>query len=465
MPEIKYPEGTIETESQPQARQRLLNCFNNLEGKIVSVPGFPLISTLEAGAARGSFEWNGSLFVVAGTMLLRATDPDSGTFVTVGAVSGSENIKTAVGFNDAVIVVPGGAIYTLNKSNVLSLDISATTNFRSCSDVTHMNGRFVYIPSDGTPAFYSNVGDASTVLAASFFDAEELPDLNNGVFNLRNTLVIAGTDSLEFFRGSTNPDTPFIRVEGSRADFGYIGGFVRYDRGVLFIGREQNEDFGIYSLVDGTVQKVSDEGIDLKLGDHTIAEMGGVITNRYKWRGYEIATFELSRISFGYFKGKWHDLETIVGTKDDLWGGGFITELNTKYYTASGLNFGRLEKINSQYNNPIKRIIDIGFNDPEGNDFALDRLEMGISQGFNVNPVASDPVGSKGRSVAIFMSRDNVQYPIALYRQLGGHGQYSQKLMWEPPGGLGVYTGFVGIRIYTTENIDFNQRFLIASFS
>ena len=54
------------------------------------------------------------------------------------------------------------------------------------------------------------------------------------------------------------------------------------------------------------------------------------------------------------------------------------------------------------------------------------------------------------------MSRDNVLYGNGVYRKVGNLGQYSNQLEWNIPGGLGMYNGFMGIRIQTTQDVDFS---------
>ena len=53
------------------------------------------------------------------------------------------------------------------------------------------------------------------------------------------------------------------------------------------------------------------------------------------------------------------------------------------------------------------------------------------------------------------MSRDNVTYGNGVYREVGAIGQYSQHLEWNEAGGLGQYHGFMGVRIQTTQDVDF----------
>jgi len=415
-------------------------------------PGITKRSTT-LGVARGSFEWNGALYGVSGTSLIKITNVLTGAFSTIGTIAGSENIEVDVGFNDAVIVVKNGAIYTLSKSDVLT-DISGNSNFVSCVDVAHINGRFVYIPANGDPAFFSDIGAAGTVQAASFFDAEELPDKNSGVLNLRNTLYILGTDSIELFRDTGAFPNPFSRIQGARLDYGYIGGLLEYGNTAIFVGREKGQDFGIYAIGSGTATKISNEGIDLFLQDHSIAELSDAVVNRIKWNGYDLATFRIRGNSFGLFRDQWFLLDNELNGVFTLWPGGFVTQFDSKYYSFNDDNFGVIEGVSTQYGERISRVIQFGFNQPNNQRFGCQSIELGISQGANAS------IGS----VALFMSRDNVEFPIPVYRNLGALGQYEKKLVWNPPGGLGNYEGYMAIKIYTTEDVIFSSDHLIVNF-
>jgi len=289
---VPFPNGLEGLNELPRTRRDLLNCYNDGQGRIVGRQGISLIST-PGDVARGGFEWNGSLYEVYSNNLKKVTDVDTGTFSTIGTIAGSAPIKTAIGFNTAVILVPGGDIYTLDKLDELVL--ITDVDFEPSVDVAHINGRFVYIPSDGSPAFFSDVGAAGDVDDLSFFDAEELPDNNNAVFNGKNTLYICGTDSIELFRDTGASPVPFQRVSGARILNGFIGGLLEYNNTSLFIGREKGQDRGIYSISSGAAPKISNEAVDEILETYTIAELGTAITGRLKHNGNDIATFRLGR--------------------------------------------------------------------------------------------------------------------------------------------------------------------------
>lgn len=443
MAEATLPQGLTGAENLPQTRTELVNCFF-ADGQILPRPGIPQIGSDFVNLARGSFTWNGSLYVVYGKELYKVTDLEDGTFSLIGTIDGSSVIKTAVGFNEVVIVAKDSFIYTLNKIDTLT-DITTNLNFQPVTDVAHIDGRFVYIPTNGDPAFFSDVGAAGTVQALSFFDAEELPDLNKGVLNFSNSLLIFGENSIELFRDTGGTPNPFTRIQGARLRYGLIGALLEYTNSFLFLGREENQDFGFYAASTGQVEKISNAFIDKILAGYAPEELADCVPGRLKWRGYDLATFTLARDSFGFYKGNWFKLNTLIDGFPKPWLGGFITQHLGVYYTASKRKFGKFAAINTDFGERLAKSIDFGVKHPNNQRFSCQSLSLGISQGFN------NSVGTVG----LFMSRDNRLYGPGMYRDLGGEGDYHDKLVWNPSGGLGNYDGFMGVRIYTTGDVAF----------
>ena len=452
MVEVDFPLGCFGVSKLPRTRRILKNCFNNGQGQIIERLGIREINQ-PGGVARGGFVWNGSLYQVYSQELRKITNTTTGAYSVIGTIAGPDPIKWAIGFNDAVIVVPGDAIYTLDSSDTLT-DISSNTNFVPCADVTHINGRFIYIPSNGDPAFFSDVGAAGTVQTLSFFDAEELPDKNNAVFNFRNTLYICGTDSIEPFTDGGIQPVFFQKIARSRIDVGYIGGLLEYNKTYLFVGRDKDQDFGIYSLVQGDALKQSNEFIDEILSGYTQDELEEAISGRFKMDGYDIATFTLRRHSFGFYGGQWFLLETIVNGEDRSWFGGYITQFNGIYYSAYEDYFGRLDDVSQDFGQGVEVEISTAVIPQDRTEFCCQSVQLGLSQGYN----------NQG-SVGLQVSRDNVLFSNPVYRKTGKIGEYSKELSWNPPGGLGQYRGFMGLRIISTSHIDRSADFLKVDIS
>jgi hypothetical protein len=450
MAEAELPKGLRGSENLPQTREALVNCFW-VDSQVLPRPGIPQIGSDFTNLARGSFTWNGSLYLVYGKELFKVTDVETGATTLIGTIDGSSVIKTAVGFNEIVILAKDSFLYTLDKFDFLT-DITTNLNFVPVTDVAHIDGRFVYIPTDGDPAFFSDVGAAGTVQPLSFFDAEELPDLNNAVFNFGNTLYIGGTDSFELFRDTGGTPNPFTRISGARHRYGFIGALLEYTNSFLFLGREKDQDFGFYAIGSGQTIKISNSFIDEILSTYAPEELRDCVPGRIKWRGYDLATFTLARDSFGFYQGNWFKLNTLIDGFPKPWLGGFITQLDGVYYTASKRKFGKFAAVNTDFGERLAKSIDFGIRHPNNERFSCQSIELGISQGFNPS------VGT----VALFMSRDNRVYGPGMYRDLGAKGKYHDKLVWNPAGGLGNYDGYMGVRIYTTGDVAFaaNSLFL-----
>jgi len=520
MTRLEFPRGLEGTERLPKTKKTLQNVFHNGRWPI-SRPGIEEIVNT-GGVARGSFVWNDSLYDVVSDTLRKITDKTTGAFTEIGTIDGNVPIKFAIGFNDAVIVVPNGSIFALSNSTtqiaitgvtssggvasfthagttpaigntvtisgfttntaynvtgvvtassattfeissiafgsdetgqftlVLSV-ISGNANFAPCAAVTHINGRFVYIPFSGDPAFFSDVGAAGTVQVLSFFDAEELPDKNNEVFNLNNTLYITGTDSIQPFSDTGASPVPFVPIQRSRISAGYIGGLLEYENSFAFIGRIKDQAPGIFILDQGVAKRLSNEPIQFILSTYTVEELADVNAVRFEWRGYDIAAFKLARDSFGFFFGNWFLLDTVFDGDSSPWGADFISQFEGEYFVSFNDRFGKLARISTDYGERITRIIEMSLTQESGDWFSIQSIELTISQGFN----------TADGSVALFLSRDNVLYGPPLYRNLGDLGEYAKELKWNYPGGLGAYDGFMGIRLYTTEDIDFSSEFLI----
>lgn len=450
MPKIEMPDGFEGSEQLPRTNRTLQNCFKIEGNRVLARPGITAITT-KTGIARGSFEWNGSLYMLFSTSLIKITNVTTGASSAIGTVAGSDNIQVSIGFNFAVIVVPNGNIYTLSKADAL-VDITNNTNFVACRDVAFMNGRHIYIPFDGDPAFFSDVGAPGTVQALSFFDAEELPDKNNAVFNLNNTLYIMGTDSIQPFRDTGASPNPFTPTQGATIRAGFIGSLLEAANTFYFIGRLKDQSPGIFAIGQGTAPKISNERIDLALSTYTDTELSETIPGRIVWRGHDLATFALRRDSFGFINGNWIVLETIFSEQSKVWGAGFITEFEGTYYTAFEGRIGKFAKVNKDYGEFNTKIIGVGIDDPEDDFASIQSIQLGISQGFNTD--------SDTGTVAIRMSESNVQFGPEFFLDLGSIGEYTNKIEFNPPGGLGMYHGFAGFEIYCVADIDFSADFL-----
>jgi hypothetical protein len=461
MTRLPLPEGITGISTLPRTQRFLCNCFNNLGGQIIARPG--IVQTGDTGeAARGQFVWNNSLYQVSGNRLIKITSPTDGTYEEIGTIEGSENVITTANFNETTIAVIGGNIYTLDADDNL-VDITDNDNIEPVNGMTSIDGRTIYVRQerDGITdalVYYSDGNNSGSVGDLSFFDAEEYTDTTNNAFNLKNTLYITGTDSIELFRSfftQQQDDTPFRKVPGSRILNGYVGGLLEYNETFLFIGREQGQAFGIYAIVSGRAAKISNEIIDSVLMGYTSASLADATSTRFKWRGYDIAVFNLGDRSYGFLGGKWFQLETVRDGEVVAFGAKFINQLNGIYYTAFENRIGYLAAVSTDYGENIEKCIVTAIEKEDVGDISIPRLEIGVSQGYNGVPV-DDPPGT----ISLSVSRIGVEFNDPAYLDLSRLGDYTKRLIFQPPGGISSTGGYLGLKLRTEQDVIFDSQFI-----
>lgn len=453
MPTLELPTGLEGTDRLPHTNRELRNMLNDGKGLTISRPGISLIADV-GGVARGGFEWNGNLYYVYSQELRKFTDRETGTFSVIGTIEGPEEIDSAIGVNEAVIIVKGGKSYTLDKSDVL-VDTSGNPNFVPFISVTHLNNRFIFVAADGSIVKFSEVGDGGTIDALSFFGAEETPDINKVVWVLKNYLYIGGTDSIQRFKDTGAFPVPFLTVGGS-FDVGFIGGLVEADQSVIFIGRKRGHSPGIFEVGSREAIKISNEAVDLILLTYSEFELSETIGGRINWlNSYDFETLELRRDSLLFYQGRWTPTDTVINNISRPWLGGYIVEIDNEYFSASDNRFGTFTDTNFDYGNRITRIQKSTITHPDRDNFSIASLELGVSQGFN---------DGEAQSVGLRTSDNGVLFGQTVFRELGLKGQYNKRLIWNDPGGLGNYEGFMAYELVTTGNLSFNSDSLIVDF-
>jgi hypothetical protein len=324
-----------------------------------------------------SFEFLGNVTPTVGATVTIAGFVTQTTYNGTGTVTASEDNAIEV---DSIAFTGTETVGTLN---IVLDEISQNANFEPFNSVTVIQGRFVYTTTSGIGAKFSDLNAPGVIDTFSFVDAASSQDTTNVAINLGDRLYLGGTDTFEPFLNTGALPNPFSPIPGGRVDVGYIGGMLEYNKTFLFIGRDKGQSFGVYSITPGNALKVSNEAVDEILGTYTLAELGEAIPGRIFFHGYDLATFQLRNHSFGYYAGSWFRVDTQFEGVASPWGAGYITQFGGKYYTAFSTLFGAFEEINTDYLNPINKILEFGFKVADNKWFSMSALRFGISQGFN----------------------------------------------------------------------------------
>lgn len=195
---------------------RLINCYAEEigpEGKIpyplYAIAGLTDFATLSGGGIRAMLTLNNEIYAVAGRVLNRI---DSGGGVTTLGGVASDGVVTMARNRRAApqIAITCDGVNQIVSAGVLSLISDA--DLPAANSVTHLDGYFVWLLSDGR-MYASAIDDGTSIDALDFATAEANPDGGVRIYTRGRDLVVFGSKSVEFWSidsGATN--FPFSRV-------------------------------------------------------------------------------------------------------------------------------------------------------------------------------------------------------------------------------------------------------------
>jgi len=443
MPQVPLPTGLTGDEDIPELRESLTNLFNPGDNTILKTPGIDAFSTGD-GVCRGSIDFQDEHYQVSGTNLIKISE--TGTKTVIGTIAGTADAVMDVTFIALNIVVKGGNGYSFSPSGGLVL---MGGSFISAIDIAAINQRFVYVPADGGPLFFTNVNAPTTIPALNFFDAEFLPDKNTGIVNLRNDLYGGGVNSFEVFRDIGPSDNPFIRVDGAAIETGYVAARAIYKDTFVFLGKDRGGSYAFHAMSAGDAPKISTPFIDEVLNnEYTKTELEACNSQRFTWKGVDMVAFRLARDTFLFYGAGWSYMQTGIDGLGvhQTWDVKFLTFSYGKYITGSATSsaIGKLSTSITEFSAKIERVIETFIKAEPDSYFVIDGLFLKCITGTAV---------TEG-TIGLQISKDNLTYGPQVFRSLGAQGKSEQQMAWR--GGAGVFESYCGLRFRTTADVNFS---------
>lgn len=434
MPTVNLPRGIKGLKEQPKQQEYLVNYLWTETG-LLRTPGIESFST-GFGVCRGGVHWKvlDKTFMVSGTRFISIDI--TGAVTDIGEIPGTEECFFSEGQVFLVIGRVGDKAYTYSSSTGLAEIVDP--DFQVSVSADFIDGRHVFVPADGSPVFYSDVDLAGSIDPLSFFDAEELPDVNKAVINISNQLYVLGTDSTEVFRTNVDPDVVFTRREGARVDVGYLAGLTRYVGSFAFLGRERGESYQFFVMGSGTAQVISNAVIDEILEEYTEAELKLCRGDRYKLKNNDVLVFTLPRHTLCFSNGNWFYKSS--GTSLEPWRAHTIISSYGKYIVGDNSNssIGKLSDVSQEYGQDVFAEIKTFIRSERGSFFKVKLIELEQLSG----------VASTEETVGISITKDGYSYPAGFnYKSLGKTGEYRKRVKWQP---VGHFEDFCGIKVKTS---------------
>lgn len=444
---IPLPKGLRGSQVLPKEREYLLN-MANIGGKLVSRPAVEAV-TAQPDEPRGQFVFQGVLFSIFGDKIYYGT----GLTLIATTIDGVGPVAWDVGFSHAMIVT--GTIGANYKVEVVAgvPSVTAVLAAKTYVDVAFIAGRFVYIPENGDPAEWSEVGDGSTVGPNYFFDAEEQPDENEACVAIGGTLHIMGADTIQPFRPGGPTNAPFLPLQGATIEVGFVGAKVKTTDSCIFLGKPKGGGYGFFLFANGGAQRISDQVVDELLEAYTPAQLAAVRAQRFFWRGAEWFTFVLPDRTLSLVNGQWGYVDSGVTGVAQLgrWLQYNATLYDGVWYVQSAAGLNKLSRTTfKDSTGKFSRQIVTFARSSEEDPLDVGEIEVGHNNGVGVG------------SVGISVSDDGAIWTDVWYRDRAAVGNREQKLVFNPAGGFGMFDDYMGICLYTTDNLEFAVDALVA---
>lgn len=455
--DIPFPQGFAAISEFPRLRENLLNLINLGENRIVSRCGIASFAT-GIGACRGQATFQDELYQISGESLIKIEADGTVTDISTAEalpIAGAAQVRMAAGYTYLVITVKGDRGYAWNGVNLVEI---TDIDYVDSVDVCYINGRWVFVPEDGSPAFCSDALDPLTINSLAFFDAEDCPDKNIGCENIRNRLYLFGEETTQVFRDTGAGNQPFLPVDGASIQTGLVGSSakVQYMNTVIFLGKDKFQNYGIFMVGSGEAPRVSNPAVDELLNEsYTVDELRECIANRFQWKGSDIAVFRLQRHTLYFVNGNFgffaslatFEEHQLTGNEYTTWRANYITHCYGEYFVGDVQtdDIGKLADLETDYGAQVHKELQTFARGKRGDFFTAQSLEIDGLTG------QATPAGTLGLSV----SEDGLLFGPRFYISMGELGRRTQRLVFEMIGGLGFYENFMGIRLHTTSNVEF----------
>ena len=234
-----------------------------------------------SGVPRGGINWNGVLYRVAGTKLVKVAF--DGTETVLGDVGAGDQVTLGYSADRLAIASDGKLFYWdgITLDQVLDPDLGTVISF------IWVDGYFV--TTDGEFLIVTELNDPTLVNPLKYGSSEIDPDPIITVLKVRNEVVAVNRYTIEFFNNVGGSLFPFQRIEGAQLQRGAIGKHCacEFADSIAFLGSGRNEPPGIYMGINGVIQKLSSAAIDSILSEYGEVDLSTVIMESHSMQAHQ----------------------------------------------------------------------------------------------------------------------------------------------------------------------------------
>jgi hypothetical protein len=263
------------------------------EGYLRPADGMVAVGT-GPGTCRGGIFWNGFLYRVMGSKLVRITS--DGAVTTVGDVgSGGRVTMTygptylAIASGDNLFLTTGGSV-----QQVTDPDLGKVLS------VVWVDGYF--LTTDGANLVVTELGDPFSVDPLKYGSSEVDPDPILSVLKVRKEVFAVNRHTIEVFTNIGGTGFPFQRIDGAQIPKGAVGTHASavYLEAIAFVGGALNDPPAVWLGINGSAQKLSTREIDKTLQGYTDAQLAACVVEVRQDEGHSFLDIHLPDVTLTY---------------------------------------------------------------------------------------------------------------------------------------------------------------------
>jgi hypothetical protein len=375
----------------------LVNMFveqSNSQGVILqSRKALAQVADVGTGPVRATLAedgvFSGDRFTLSGNNFYRGS-------TLLGTVSGS-GVATIAANETEVLICAGEAIYSYNGTNFAK--VTFPDSAAVCA-IAYNAGYFFALRAGTGQWYFSAVEDGRTWDALDFATAENEPDQLLDLVFLDGVLILAGTNSIEFWGATGDADLPYSPIQQRVFEQGIIatGCIATVDNTFYWIGRDK------ITYRNGDVpQAIADDGIVEKAEDSDTFRLYVLEDERHK---FLCQRHDANTMVYDVTTQQWCEFKS-YGRDNFRAGPGFGDDTTGKIWSFSGYDEGPIERLFMagsvleqavQIDN-LRMVCEVGTTPNLTGDYAEPVIEMAYSDdaGNTFSDYEAESIGRQGQ--------------------------------------------------------------------
>lgn len=246
-------------------------------------PGLKFRVLVGAGPIRGMWVLNDNLYVVSRNKLYKV---NSNYAVTVlGTVAGTSGPVSMADNGTQLFIACNGPSYIYNSQTNVFAQIT-DSDFPGAVTVSYLDGYFVFNEPNSQKIWVTSLLDGLSVDPLDFASAEGSPDGVVGIIADHREIWVFGTNSVEVWYDSGNPDFPLSRIQGAFNELGCAAPYsiAKMDNGLFWLGKDARGQGIVYRANGYTGQRISTHAVEWQIQQY--ANMSDAIGYTYQQDGH-----------------------------------------------------------------------------------------------------------------------------------------------------------------------------------